>query len=262
MNLTTTFQSIVAEAEHAGILTPGHRHAWIVDDLTSGERLVAINEEELFQAACMAKPYTALAFLDCVSRGEFIYGERSVKNIEALLRYSSHTAEHWLVSQIGGASAVTEILQEYQDIFPNTKIVNTIPRDGAEHENASCASDHAAFLKSIYQRRLPGSDELLRVMGLPKRNCFSTYVEAIPAGTIVHSKSGGNGYVCGDMGIIMARTAEGEPRPYIMVGLLQQSSKAPDELQAWWQWLGTQRGVIRKASAAAYSALKERYDLL
>ena len=52
-----------------GSIRSSERTAWVVQDLTSGRKLVSINEDTRLQAASMIKPYLALAFFHQVQEG-------------------------------------------------------------------------------------------------------------------------------------------------------------------------------------------------
>ena len=88
-------------------------------------------------------------------------------------------------------------------------------------------------------------------MSLPKKNCFTTYVDDIPKSTKVCNKTGSNGYTCGDMGIIVPEKIS----PYIMVGIIEQKEKVEND---WWEWVGTQRNVIREISKEVYTYMDNR----
>jgi beta-lactamase class A len=246
----------VEEKREEGILTPNHRTAWLVYGLEDSRNLVSLNTSELFQCASMVKPFFALAFFHEVDKGRLEYDVKASVKMEEMLRPSDNNSAKWIVDKLGGSQRMEKLLREnYPRIFTRTLIKQDPVEDGRYYDNKSCADDYAEFLRSLWACRLPNSAEIKRLMSLRKRNCIASDVDVIPEDTPALNKTGSNGYFSGDMGIISADFA-GIKYPYILIGLMQREEKVEDDV--WYEWLGTQRNVIRGVSGIIYKYLQER----
>ena len=75
-------------------------------------------------------------------------------------------------------------------------------------------------------------------MALPGRDRLY-HGTSIPKGTLVYNKTGSTAHLIGDMGILVPKTKKGGRFPYVIVGIIERRSKAP---QLWTMGKFTQPG--------------------
>jgi len=241
-----------------GEVARDERTAWVVYDLADDRTLMAINWDTPLQCASMVKPLVALAFFHEVERGRFIYGPRSKANLEAMMQRSSNDATNWFIDQIGGPGRVQTILEDhYGELVPHVSIVEKIPPGGGTYRNKASAEDYARFLRALWRDELPHADEVKRAMNLPNGDRIYKSVPQIPAGTAVYDKTGTTSRLVGDMGILVARDAQGADVPYVFVGIVEKSRKHP----SLYQFARSRGDVIREVSGLVYDELKTDRNL-
>lgn len=232
--------------------------SWYVHTLHDNRTWAAINAERSLQCASMVKPYVALAFMHQVGKGRIAYGRVSKANLEAMIQRSSNSATNWAISTLGGPAAVQRILtSSYGDVLRETSIVEAIPSNGRTYKNRSSARDYVRFSRALWAGEFPHSAEIKRLMALPGRDRLYTGAPDIPVGTQVMNKTGTTSKLCGDFGILVARTRAGQQVPYAIVGIIEKRRRA-DNFSAW----AASRGqVIRGVSNLAYQVLERHYGL-
>ena len=92
---------------------------------------------------------------------------------------------------------------------------------------------------------LPGPDRLV-------------YGSDVPGGTEIYNKTGTTAQLCGDMGILVARSRDGRKAPYAVVGIVERSTKPGD----YKQWMHNSGDIIREFSSLVYGAIKQKHNLL
>ena len=230
----------------------------MVYDLEKDQSLVDINADLEFQAASMIKPFVALAFFHQVKEGKFKYGSRSRRNLEAMIQRSSNSATNWVMRQAGGPKACDEILKTYyKQIFKKTEIKEYIPANGRTYLNSAPPADYVRFLRALWNQELPYGKEIRRLMALPGRDRLY-HGTPIPRGTLVYNKTGSTAHLCGDMGILVPKTANGGRHPYAIVGIIERRSRAAD----YGRWMDSRSKVIREVSTLVYEELKKEYHLM
>lgn len=243
----------IAGLRQKGKLSRDESTAWMVYDLTSGKPLVDINPNLRFQTASMIKPFVALAFFHKVKEGKLKYGPKSKRKLVAMIQRSSNTATNWVMRQVGGPRSCQRIIEKYYpDIFKGTSIVEYIPAGGKTYKNKAYPSDYVRFLKRLWEKKLPYSTEMRRLMALPGRDRLYSNTP-IPKGTLVYNKTGSTGLLCGDMGILVPKTKSGLSHPYVIVGIIQKKSKARN----YGSWIASRSKVIREVSTIVYKELKK-----
>ncbi len=241
-----------------GIVSGNERTAWSVIDLTSGSKLVSINEDASLQAASMVKPYLALAFFHQVKAGQIIYGSKSRRQMELMIQKSNNSSTNWVMQQTGGPSGTMSLLKRnYPELCRQLSLVEYIPDNGRTYRNRGSAADYGRFLAALWNRQLPYSDEILRIMNLPGRDRLYTDARQVPAGTQVYNKTGSTAMCCGDMGILVARGRNGRTYPYIVVGIIENGRRT----NSYSSWISHRADVIREVSNKVYLAMKKRYPL-
>ena len=234
------------------------RTAWMVYDLTSGSKLVSINENASLQAASMVKPYLALAFFHQVRAGKIIYGSKSRTQLEQMIQKSNNSSTNWVMQQTGGPAATMALLKRnYPDLCRQLKLVEYIPSNGRTYRNLGSAADYGRFLTALWNRQLPHSDEILRIMNLPGRDRLYTDARKVPAGTKVYNKTGSTSMCCGDMGILVARGKNGRTYPCVVIGIIESGHRNT----SYGTWISNRADVIREVSNKVYLTMKKRYPL-
>ena len=258
MTLRNAINDHIQALRASGAVAADERTAWAVVDLDADLTLAAINADTPLQCASMVKPLVALAFFHEAERGRFVYGNKSRDKMERMIQSSDNDATNWVIDQVGGPAAVQRILTiHYGDLLPQTSVVERIPAGGRTYRNLASAADYARFLRALWHRELPHSDELLRLMNLPNGDRIYRDVPAIPPGTHVHDKTGTTARLCGDMGILVARDEAGGRVPYVLVGIIEKGAR-PASFRTW---IGDRGDVIREVSGLVYRRLGETHSL-
>ncbi|MFK7927651.1 MAG: serine hydrolase [Myxococcota bacterium] len=242
-----------------GVILPDETTSWYVHTLNDNRTWAAINAERSLQCASMVKPYVALAFLHQVSKGRIVYGPVSKAKLEAMIQRSSNSSTNWAISKVGGPKSVQRILDaHYGHILKETSIVESIPTQGRTYKNRSSARDYVRFSKALWAGKLPKSAEIKRLMALPGRDRLKTGAPHIPAGTKVMNKTGTTSHLCGDFGILVAKTRKGKKVPYAIVGIIEKKGRAP----SFSAWSSSRGRIIRGVSDLTYGVLKQHYGLV
>ncbi len=256
--LKDEINDLITQLRAAGSLSSVERTAWVVYDLLADETLAAINADIPLQTASMVKPYVAVAFFHLVNRGKLVYGEESTAMVERMIQHSDNDATNWVMGKVGGPEAVQAILDKhYKSICKNVSIVEYIPAGGCTYKNRASGNDHMRLLRALWNDGVPYSSEIRRVMNLPGSDRLYTYVPQIPAGTEVYNKTGTTSMCCGDMGILVARKKDDTRVPYILVGVIERSSRTSQ----YTAWSRSRANVIRRVSGLTYTYMQSLYDL-
>ncbi len=256
--LEAQIESLVKSLRAKGSIRSSERTAWAAYDLTSGAKLVSINEQAPLQAASMIKPFVALAFFHQVQSGQLRYGDASRRHMELMIQKSDNASTNWVMSQTGGPAATKVLLaRHYPSLCQNLRLIEYIPANGRAYRNLGSAGDYAAFLSALWKKQLPYADEILRLMALPGPDRLCTKTRQIPDGTRVYDKTGSTAMCCGDMGILVAQGTDGRAYPYILVGVIDSTVRVP----SYGTWISRRSDVIRAVSDLTYTHLKQHYPL-
>lgn len=248
----------VKEMRRQGLIAPDERTAWSVYDFTTGQKLVGINEDIQFQAASLIKPFVALAFFHKVSNDQLIYGPKSRRHMERMIRYSSNSSTNWVMRHVGGPGGVQATLQQnYPGMFRDTSIVEYIPANGRTYRNKASAHDYSRFLYALWNESIPGAQEIRRLMGLPGPNRLYTGANSIPKGTRVYNKTGSTAMLCGDMGILVVKGRNGRAYPYTLIGIIEKRGRAAN----YTSWIRSRGDVIRSVSSLVYDGISQQHNL-
>ena len=254
--LESAIEDHIRGLRRRGLIKSNERTAWLVYDIRADKKLVSINEDVPLEAASLVKPFIALAYLHEAKAGRKPYTDEVRRRMERMIRESDNAAADWLMRRLGGPGAVQKLLRrEYGGIFRNTSIVESIPANGRTYRNKASARDYSRFLDALWTGGLPGSDELKRLMKLPNQDRLYTAAPGVPAGTEVYDKTGSTSHLCGDMGILVSRRADGELFPYIIVGIIEKERSA----RSYFNWMRSRGDVIRRVSEMTYKEISGRY---
>ena len=247
--LETEIVSYVENLRRRGAIKGNERTAWSIYDLTSNTSLVSINEDVPFETASLVKPFIALAFFREVSDGRLRYTAYARRRMQAMIQESDNASADYFLRKMGGPTAVQRLLmKDYGGLLSGLRLVEYIPYNGRTYRNKASAHDYSRFLYALWNKQLPSSDELMRLMSLPKPNRLFT--AALPPSTQVYDKTGTTSRLCGDMGILVVRHGTRE-YPYIVVGIIQKSRRA----YPYMRWMSRRGNVIRQVSDFAYDAI-------
>lgn len=258
-NLETQIESYIKRLRRRGRIAPNVRTAWSVYDLSSNKKLVTINEDRPMQGASMVKPFFALAFFHMVKEGKLRYNSKSKRMMRAMIQRSDNNAANWVLRQIGGPWKVQRLLKRYYSgIFRQTKIVEYIPSGGQTYRNKASAHDYSRFLYAIWHNNLPGSREIKRLMSMPNRNRLYMGARKVPYGTKVYTKSGSTSRLCGEIGILVAKDADGKRYAYTLIALIEKDSPAAN----YTTWIRSKGNIIREVSNIVYGEMRRRHNLV
>lgn len=242
-----------------GQLRSDERTAWIVYDFTLGRELANINGAVSLQAASMIKPYLALALLHQVEAGRITYDATARRHMELMIQKSNNESTNWVMRKTGGPSATAALLKShYPQFCQQMHLVEYIPEGGRTYQNRASAADYARFLHDLWYKKLPQSEELLRIMGLPGNNRLYTKVPSVPPGTKVYNKTGSTAMCCGDMGILVAKGRDGREYPYIIIGIIESSRRNNSNYSTW---ITRRADMIRGVSNLVYQEMKKLHPL-
>jgi beta-lactamase class A len=256
--LETNIENFLNGLREKGQLSRDEMTGWMAYDITQDRILVNINADQAFQAASMIKPFIALAFFHQVQQGKLRYTPESQRKMEAMIQRSSNDAANWLMRKAGGPSQCEALLRtSYGSIFKRTQIKEYIPAGGRTYKNTALPSDYIRFLLALWKQKLPYDSEMQRLMALPGRDRLYDGTP-LPNGTRVYNKTGTTAHLCGDMGILVLPSRNGQPYPYALVGIIERRSKASD----YGTWMATRGNIIRHISTMIYEDMKRQHKLL
>jgi beta-lactamase class A len=256
-DLETAVEAYIDELRRTGKIARDERTGWSVYDFTTGKKLVTINEDIQFQAASLVKPFISAAFFHKVKQGKLVYGPRSRRHMQRMIQYSDNTSTNWVIRQVGGPQSVQRILtRHYPGIFQDTLLVEYIPANGRTYKNRASVHDYSRFLYAVWNKQIVGAREIKRLMALPGSDRLYTGVPDVPRGTRVYNKTGSTARVCGDMGILSVKGADGKRYPYILIGIIEKQRSA----QNYTTWIRSRSEVIRNVSAIIYKGVIAKHS--
>ncbi len=251
--LQKKIEQYIEQMQDSGKIAQDETVAWFVYDLINKKELVMINENLPLQSASMVKPLVALAFFHKVKNGELEYTEKCKRYLVSMIQRSRNYTTNWIMEQIGGPKEVNKILLEnYGDIFHHIDIVEYIPLDGTTYRNKASASDYNRFLCALWNNTLPYSEEIKRLMALPKGGPLGDY----PYSATVMNKTGNTARLCGDMAILEVKSKKGT-FAYTLITIIEKKQNA--EYYAGWKRV--KKSVIREGSNIVHEFVKETYGV-
>ncbi|MEN8214390.1 MAG: serine hydrolase [Pseudomonadota bacterium] len=257
-NLEAEVEKYIKSLRKNGTISSDERTAWSVYDFTTGEKLVAINEDFPLQGASLVKTFFALAYFDQVKRGKLKYGSSAKTHMRRMIQRSNNHSSNWVLRQAGGPAAVNTLLKKrYPQIFKNTRIIEYIPAGGRTYRNKASAHDYSRFLYALWNDSLPYSSEMRRLMQLPGRDRLYTGTREIPRSTKVYNKTGSTAHLCGDIGILVVKGKNGKRYPYTLVGVIEKRQRARN----YGSWIRSRGNVIRKVSDIIYKGISQQHNL-
>jgi beta-lactamase class A len=251
-DLETAVEAYIDKLRRTGKIASDERTGWSVYDFTTGKKLVTINEDVQFQAASLVKPFIAAAFFHKAKQEKLVYGPKSRRHMQRMIQYSSNASTNWVIRQVGGPRNVQRILKRhYPGIFQDTLLVEYIPANGRTYKNRASVHDYSRFLYAVWKNKIAGAKEIKRLMALPGSDRLFTGVPEVPKGTRVYNKTGSTAQMCGDMGILSIKGANGKRYPYILIGIIEKQRSARN----YTHWIRSRSNVIRNVSAIVYKGV-------
>lgn len=247
-------ENYIKALRRRGSVKPDERTAWLVYDISSGEKLVSINEDMPLDAASLIKPFIALAWLHEARDGRKRYGPSEQRRMEDMIRNSDNISADWFMRRLGGPAGLQRLLKtHYGRMLEDTRIVEYIPANGRTFRNQASAHDYSRFLYAVWKDEVPGSAEIKRLMNMPNPDRLYTSVPGVPAGTEVYDKTGTTSRLCGDMGILVAQRADGKSFPYIIVGVIEKDRST----RRYSSWMKSRGDIIRRVSEMVYNEITD-----
>jgi beta-lactamase class A len=238
-----------------GRLAADERTSWSVYDITAGKSLAEIDSDSPLQAASMMKPFVAMLFFDAVKEGKMQYTPAMRRKLTKMMQKSDNRATSELMRMLGGPEEINRNLHErYGHIFHDVKIVEYVPRSGKTYRNLASAGDYTRFLSALWNRQIPYSDEILRLMSLPNGDRVKKKTRLVPKKTPLYHKTGSTNMLCGDAAILAPKGADGTEHPYIIVGIIQKGSHATP----YRSWIRARGNIIREMSDIVYSDIRRK----
>ena len=257
-NLEAAVEDYIDRLRKEGKLDSDERTGWSVYDFTTGEKLVTINEDQQFQSASLVKPFIAAAYFYKVEKGELSYNRESRRHLERMIQHSNNASTNWVTRQVGGPQEVQRILKrQYPAVFQEIHLVEYIPAGGKTYRNKASVHDYSRFLYAIWKDEIAGAREIKRLMALPGRDRIYTGVRGVPRGTKVYNKTGSTARVCGDMGILNVRGADGKWYPYTLIGIIEKEQNATN----YTHWIRSRGDIIRNVSSIVYQGIAQNHDI-
>ena len=258
-DIEAAVENYIKRLRQQGKIADDERTGWSVYDFTTGEKLVTINEDVQFQAASLVKPFIAAAFFHKVKQGELVYGSKSRRHMERMIRHSDNGSTNWITRQVGGPAAVERILkQRYPKIFRDTHLVEYIPANGRTYRNKASVHDYSRFLYAVWTEAIAGAEEIKRLMSMTSTDRIYSGARDVPKkGTRVYNKTGSTARVCGDMGILSVKGRDGKRYPYTVIGVIEKQQSASN----YTTWIRSRSDIIRNVSNIVYRGIAQQHAL-
>lgn len=259
--------SLIQSLRRQGVLRSEEKTSWSVYDFTTRTKLISINEALPRQAASMIKPFVSQAYFYQVEQGRkgARYTDEIRARMERMIQRSTNPDTNHIMDLVSrhqsgqGPRDVEKVLkQAAPGIFQQTAIVERIPAGGQTYRNLASAHDYSRFLFAMWNNRLPYSQEMRRLMGLPSRDRMTQGVADLPSAVRVYHKTGSTAMLCGDMGIIEIPDQRGQWRAYTFIGIIERPSRTND----YSTWIRSRGDVIRRVSNLVYREMKDRHQLV
>jgi len=267
MPLGAKVNAYIQQQRRKGRIRPDEMTSWSVYDFKSGRKLVSINEDVPRQAASMIKPFVVAAyFYELQKSGTRLhYNSKTRHMMELSIRNSNNWATNQLMKQVAHSAGtrsprtVEHVLKKNAPaIFQNTHIVEFIPANGRTYKNKASAHDYSRFLYALWNDILPESKEIRKLMALPNRDRIKGGSHGVPLRSVVYDKTGTTAHLCGNMGIVEAKSRSGKKYSYTFVGIIEKRPRT----QHYSRWARNRSAVIRSVSSLVYRDLKSRYHLV
>ena len=255
--LEATIDALVKKFRPRGGLTYSDRTSFVVYDLSRDVKLVSINEETPRMAASLIKNFVMLIYFHEVKHGRLQHTNRNRMHLEKMIRYSSNDSTNYFIRLVGGPRTMHRKLKANYPYFKQTEIVELIPKNGRTYKNMTSARDLNKFYVQLWKETLPYSNKMMYYFEQPNGDYIYKKTR-IPTSVKVYNKTGTVYGLIGDSGIIEMRDANGNLRPYVFTGLIEDKSKTNSRRRriSFGAWVGQRANVLRRVSERVYDYIK------
>ncbi len=274
--LENRIDAYVKARKRSGYLSNTDKVSITVYDIEHDRKIVSINEDVRRMAASTIKDFIMLAVFDQIDRGRISYNQGVRDNVmgrsltvkdlvESIISYKydipgsatiGNRHANMLIDLLGGPDMVSQIIQKY-GLFSETRIIEKIPPYGRTYNNTTSTHDLNIFYNQMWRGNLPRSEEMKRILSLPKRDRLWD-MTCIPNGVLQYTKSG---YVYGvnaDSGVLVMRDAQGNPHPYAISIMIEDRTKPNSKIRNP-EWGRKRSELIRDISEGVYDYLYETH---
>lgn len=252
----------IRQMRQQGLISADEKTAWIVSDLRQNRTIVALNADAPLQAASMVKPLIIQAYLMChYNKDPVLYplSPRVMNEMREMIVTSNNEFTNHIIKRLGGPQGVQWMLKkEAPQVFRDIQIVEYIPEGGKTYRNRASAADYDRFLQALWQKRLPGADQLLAMMAIPNNDRIRTKTQFVPQTATVYDKTGSTSMCCGNTGIIQCRDASGSQFPYTFTGIIEKSTRVDN----YASWITGRSNRMREISDLVYQHFARIYRLV
>ncbi len=257
--LEQNIDDFVKRFRRSGPLASTDKTSFVVYDLSSGKKLVSINEEEKRMAASLIKNFVMLVYFHEVKNGRLTHTNKNRRHLRLMIKASSNVSTNYFINLVGGPSKANRILKANYGFFEQTSIVERIPTTGRTYKNKTSARDLNKFYVQLWHDKLPYSGHMKYYLELPNGDYIYKKTR-IPASVKVYNKTGTVYGLIGDSGIIVMRDPKGKLRPYVFTGLIEDTSKPYGRRRiSFGAWVNQRASILRKTSERAYGYIYNSY---
>lgn len=257
--LEQNIDDFVKRFRRSGPLASTDKTSFVVYDLSSGKKLVSINEDEKRMAASLIKNFVMLVYFHEVKHGRLTHTNKNRRHLRLMIKASSNVSTNYFINLVGGPYKANRILKANYSYFKQTSIVERIPSSGRTYKNKTSAHDLNKFYVQLWHDKLPYSGHMKYYLELPNGDYIYKKTR-IPASVKVYNKTGTVYGLIGDSGIIVMRDPKGKLRPYVFTGLIEDTSKPYGRRRiSFGAWVNQRASILRKISERAYGYIYNSY---
>ncbi|MCE2401706.1 serine hydrolase [Candidatus Poribacteria bacterium] len=258
--LEQNIDGFVKQFRRKGPLASTDRTSFVVYDISTGKKLVSINEDTPRMAASLIKNFVMLAYFHEVKQKRLLHTDKNRYHLKRMIQASSNTSTNYFIRLIGGPYAVNRRLKANYPYFEQTKIVEYIPSNGRTYRNLTSAHDLNKFYVQLWHDNLPHSTKMKYYLELQNGDYIYKKTR-IPASVKVYNKTGTVYGLIGDSGILVMRDPQGKLRPYVFTGLIEDKSKTSTRRRriSFGAWVGQRANILRRVSEKAYGYIYKSY---
>lgn len=154
-NIEEDIQASFDEARGMNKINYNDRGHILIKNLESGEVLVDMNSNKEITAASLIKPFIMYAYY--ISDVKGLGGKKG--DIRKMIAHSSNAATNRVIEELGGLHKTNAFIQSE---FPNTSLVEFIPKSGKTYKNKTTIHDLAKLFEMVYHRSFTGADGMYK----------------------------------------------------------------------------------------------------
>ena len=234
--------------------------SFVVYDISKGEKVVSINEDQPMMAASLIKNFVMLVYFHEVRQGRLHHTNQNRLHLKNMIQRSYNSSTNHFIRLLGGPHRVNQLLRWNYPLFEHTRIVEYIPSGGRTYRNMTSAHDMNRFYYQLWLGHLPHSPKMKHYLGLPKGDRLYDKT-CIPRGVHVYNKTGTVYGMVGDSGILVITDPKGKQRVYILIGIIEDRTKISlrNRSQSFGSWVSRRTEILRSVSEGVYEYIYERH---